>query len=83
MLDLRDFVPFNNYISKNDMETGGLYFCKARNFNIAIWDGEKFIYTRQKFGSTFEDYEYHWDDGAPFGTVKPLVKIEGPLYGIR
>lgn len=64
-----------NYIPKNDLETGASYVCNARNFDVGIWNGESFDYTRKKFGEYFMDKEYHWDDGAPYGTAKPLYKI--------
>lgn len=65
----------NNFISKQDCVPGKAYFVKARNFKYAIWDGEKFHGLRDKFGSKFIDIEYHWHDGAPHGTVKPLVEF--------
>lgn len=76
IMDLVDFVPFDKWIKKEDMIKGEKYFCEARNFTEAVWNGESFEYERHKFGSVFKDNEYHWDDGAPFGTVKPLKKIE-------
>ena len=67
---------FKEWIKKEDMKVGALYECKARNFTIGKWDGDKFEYERTKFGMTFIDHEYHYDDGAPYGTVKPLKEIE-------
>lgn len=64
-----------NYIPKDQLEIGAEYECKARNFTVGRWNGEKFAYKRTKFMDTFTDYEYHWDDGAPFGTVKPLKRV--------
>ena len=61
-----------NYIPKDELVFGETYYCEARNFQYGMWDGEKFVYHRTKFGSVFVDSEYHWDDGAPHGTVKPL-----------
>ena len=59
-------------IKKEDLIVGKQYKCDARNFTIGTWNGKAFLYDRTKFGSTFEDLEYHWDDGIPYGTVKPL-----------
>lgn len=65
-----------NYIKKKDLIIGQSYKCDARNFTVGTWNGESFDYMREKWGSIFPDIEYHWDDGAPYGTVKPLKKIE-------
>jgi hypothetical protein len=63
------------YLPKDALVEGISYYCVARNFIVGKWNGECFEYTRGKFGSTFQDTELHWDDGPPFGTVKPLAKI--------
>ena len=63
------------YIKKKDLVKGYLYKCDARNFTLGKWNGEAFEYTRTKFGDTFQDIEYHYDDGPPFGTVKPIRKL--------
>lgn len=73
-----DYVPFDKWISKEDMVIGKLYLCRARNFNQGRWNGSGFDYIRSKFGFTYPAVEYHWDDGAPFGTVKPFKVIEEP-----
>ena len=64
------------YIRKKDLEKGAYYKCEARNFEIGKWNGEAFEYTRKKFGFVNEDIEYHYDDGPPYGTVKPLEKVK-------
>ena len=61
-MNLKDFVPFNTWIPKEDLTVGKTYFCKARNFKEGIWNGNEFEYQRTKFGSTFKDKEYHWAD---------------------
>ena len=75
-MELRDFFPFDNWIKKEQMIIGGLYFYKARNFEYGVWNGNDFEYERTKFGVKFRDHEYHWDEGSPHGTVKPLKLIE-------
>ena len=60
-----------DYIPKDELVFGKTYYCEARNFEYGLWDGEKFVYYRTKFGSVFVDSEYHWDDES-YGTVKPL-----------
>ena len=64
------------YIKKEDLTIGKKYLCEARNFTEGVWDGQAFEYQRVKFNHTFPDTEFHWDDGAPHGTVKPLKEIE-------
>lgn len=63
-----------DYIAREDLIEGQQYYCKARNFTIGTWDGEAFGYTRDKYGVKFEAIERHWDEGPPFGTVKPLSR---------
>lgn len=62
----------DEWIKKEDMVEGAYYLCDARNFSEAKWKEDAFHYMRAKFGDLFQDKEYHWDDGAPHGTCKPL-----------
>lgn len=62
----------NEHIKKEDLLQGEAYMVNARNFSSAIWTGESFAGLRFKFGDYFIDHEYHWDDGPPHGTVKPI-----------
>jgi hypothetical protein len=64
------------YIPKADLIVGKQYRCLARNFEVGTWNGTGFDYLRCKFGHKFMDIEYHYDDGAPYGTVKPLEIFE-------
>ena len=77
MCDLKDYLPFDTWIAKKHLTVGSTYFCKARNFKYGVWNGESFNYMRTKCGSEFPDVEYHWDDGSPHGTVKPLEEVDG------
>lgn len=63
------------YINKEDLINGEYYICDGRNFDVGLWNGEYFLYIRHKFGGQLLDKEYHWDDGAPHGTVKPIQRI--------
>lgn len=65
-----------DYIPKDKLIKGRKYKCDARNFSEGIWNGKEFEYMRYKFGDRFPDTEYHWDDGPPYGTVKPLSLIK-------
>jgi hypothetical protein len=66
------------YIKIKELKNNYLYEIKARNANRGIWlENEKgFIISRFKFGSNFTFIEYHWDNGPPFGTVRPIKEIE-------
>lgn len=63
------------YITRDQLEVGKEYLCNARNFTIGTWNGKSFDYMRYKFGNVFPDKEFHWDNGVPHGTVKPLLKL--------
>ena len=63
------------WIPKEDMMVGAQYECEGRNLGIGTWNGEAFEYQCTKFGITFQDTEDHWDNGAPFGTCKPIRRI--------
>ena len=70
-------IKMTEYIPKDKLIKGKRYKCDARNFGIGTWNGKEFDYMRYKFGDRFPDTEYHYDDGHPYGTVKPLELIEG------
>lgn len=63
------------YITKDELVPGEAYEVDARSFKVAIWDGEQFHGLRRKFSLTFMDTEFHWDNGPPHGTVKPIRKL--------
>lgn len=65
-------------MNKKDMIVGEIYACDARNFTYGIWNGDGFEYIRHKFGCIyyFQDVEYHYDDGAPYGTAMPLYHLD-------
>jgi hypothetical protein len=60
-----------------DLKSGYLYKIRARNARFGIWLPSKlgFMISREKFGNTYCFIEYHYDTGAPFGTVIPLKEI--------
>ena len=66
------------FIPLDQCEHGQLYHIRARNFRLGIFNEPKqeFIGIRSKFGSRYLFGEYHWDTGPPFGTVKPITKLE-------
>lgn len=58
-------------ISKADCERGVVYRGEGRNFKLGIWNGERFLGIRSKWGSRFIDSELHWEASPPHGTFKP------------
>jgi hypothetical protein len=69
------------YIPNPECKHRGLYRILARNLRIGVYDFETggFLGIREKFGSRFVFAEYHWDNGQPYGTVKPLSLLPGEL----
>lgn len=52
------------------------YRLKSRNLAFGVFDGETgFLGIREKFGHRYVFTEYHWDTGAPHGTVEPLEDL--------
>lgn len=66
-----------DYISLSACQDGHLYAIVARNAALGIFcAAEKgFQISREKLGRNFLFTEYHWDTGAPHGTVKPLQDL--------
>lgn len=56
-----------------------LYLIRARNLRLGFYRAEtkSFYGIRTKFGRRYVDDEDHWDTGAPYGTAKPLQKLDG------
>ena len=66
-----------NYIPLERCKDGYLYIIDARNARIGIFTEKEKAFTigRHKFNDYFLFDEYHYDTGAPFGTVFPLEEI--------
>ena len=67
------------WIKKEDMQDFCMYKVDARNFSVGIWFEGKMHGLREKYGDMFIDTEFHYDDGPPYGTCKPLVKLSSSL----
>ena len=53
---------------------GRIYKIRCRNFSFGVCNGtDGFIGIRTKFNSRFLFTEYHWDTGAPYGTVAEAI----------
>ena len=55
-----------------------LYKINSRNLSYGVFDlsTNGFIGIREKFGSRYLFTEYHWDTGAPYGTVSPEYVLD-------
>lgn len=64
-------------IPLDQCEHGYLYRIRSRNLMTGVFNKESngFIGIREKFGNEYLFTEYHWDTGAPFGTVHPVEKL--------
>jgi hypothetical protein len=63
-------------IPQEEMVERGVYTLKSRNLVVGVWNGASgFIGIRLKFRSEYLFTEYHYDQGAPYGTAKPQVLL--------
>jgi hypothetical protein len=75
MSDEKEEVP---WIPIEECKKGHVYYIDSRNLGFGIFDGTNkngFIGIRSKFSSLYLFTEYHWDNGPPFGTVKPYMDL--------
>jgi len=68
---MNEFIPLERCIH------GAVYEIRSRNLTVGVFvkDRSGFIGIREKFGSKYLFMEYHYETGAPFGTVRPLKKL--------
>lgn len=62
-------------IPKSQLEIGATYIGSCRNSNSAIWKGEYFEYTRNKWGSSFIEKINHFEDDNGCDLFVPIKKI--------
>lgn len=67
-----------DYIPLEQCRHGYLYQIHCRNLSLGIFNKNTngFIGIRTKFGDRYLFTEYHYDTGAPFGTVHPHKELE-------
>jgi len=78
----------DSYLPIDQCKDGYLYRIHSRNLSTGIYSEKSkgFLGIREKFGHNFLFEEYHWDTGAPFGTVHPIECIgQCPIadFGLR
>ena len=73
-----DFIPLAT------CKHGWLYRIHSRNLDFVVFNQgtNGFIGIREKFGDRYLFTEFHYDAGAPYGTVKPLQELEKVPDGI-
>jgi hypothetical protein len=67
------------YLSIDELKPYYLYKIRARNARYGIWvplGSKGFLIRREDFGDYYIFVEEHWDEGPPFGTVRPLEELE-------
>jgi hypothetical protein len=66
------------YIPKTKCRHRQLYRINSRNLTYGVYNKANggFYGIRTKFDSRFIFPEYHWDNGPPYGTVKPIEPLE-------
>jgi len=62
-------------IPKSELVKGEIYQGECRNSEDARWDGEKFLYTRTKFGSTYIEAIHHFEDDDGYDVFVPMKII--------
>jgi hypothetical protein len=73
----KDASPLRDLVPMKDCIKGRIYRLRCRNLRVGVYDGnEGFIGIRTKFGDRFLFTEYHWEQGAPFGTVAGAIDMD-------
>jgi hypothetical protein len=68
----------HKYIPLEECKDGYLYKISSRNLTYGVYRAEVkgFIGIREKFFNEYLFTEFHYNTGAPFGTVFPIAEIE-------
>ena len=62
-------------IPKAELIAGETYPGYCRNARRATWDGNVFHYTREKFGSKFEEKINHYEDDNGMDVFVPIKEV--------
>lgn len=78
-----DLYSEERYLKMDECKHGHLYLILSRNLWLGVYSqtSSGFSGIRTKFGDRYIFEEFHWDTGAPFGTVKPIKELE--LYDLN
>lgn len=58
-------------IHKADLISGKMYLGQCRNASVAEWNGNEFVYERNKFGYTYGEKINHFEDDDGFDVFIP------------
>lgn len=69
------------YLTKDECLHRHVYLINSRNLRLGVYNEANggFYGIRTKFGDNFIFCEYHWDNGSPYGTVKPQTLLPAGL----
>ena len=62
-------------IPKSELIINKKYNGNCRNASEAVWNGEKFIYKRHKFGTTYSEEINHYEDDDGYDVFVPIEYI--------
>ena len=78
-MNVRMFAHENNVceedirvIPKSELVAGMEYRGVCRNADTAVWDGNKFVYSRYKFGSWYKEDINHFEDDDGYDVFVPM-----------
>ena len=63
-------------IPKDELIIGKEYLGACRNSERAVWTGDKFVYNRYKFGTTYQEEINHFQDDDGYDLFVPIMLIE-------
>jgi len=69
-------------IPKNKLIKDKYYFGKCRNANVSMWNGDKFIYMRCKFGHWYPEEINHLEDDDGYDLFIPIKEVIPTDYEI-
>lgn len=59
-------------VPKSELMNGITYQGRCRNTTEAIWDVDKFVYIRHKFGSSYPEEINHYEDDDGYDVFIPI-----------
>ena len=75
------FVPIliqRGAIPKKDLIKDRHYVGSCRNADKALWNGEKFVYIRHKYGRFYPEEINHFEDDDGFDLFVPIKMVNFP-----
>lgn len=63
-------------ILKRDLKVGLEYGGECRNADRAVWNGQRFVYRRYKFGDVFDEEINHFEDDDGYDVFVPFEELQ-------